>query len=113
MRTQSSYFWWRHHLAAAAGSPCVVPEAASAGPAKPSATAPAATARMIVLAMLRVFIVCPFLVPLVAGWLRKDCDVGLFVISTNSWSDLARGSCAPARNGGSRLRDPPSCGWVD
>src|SRR5947209_18521317 len=52
MRTQSSYFWWRHHWAAAAGSPYMVPDAASAGVADPKAMNPAAAAKATVLAVV-------------------------------------------------------------
>src|SRR6516164_592085 len=107
MSTQSSYFWWRHHLAAAAGSPYMVPEAAPTGPANPSATAPAAIAKVAVLAMVAMvfmwFVLFSF--RCVAGWLRKGSDVGLFVISKNSWSDLA--TYPRDKMGGSRVPGSP------
>src|SRR5271166_2292671 len=61
MMTQSSNFWWRHHWAAAVGSPYMVPEAASAVPARPSAREPATAARVTVLANAEIcviFVIC-------------------------------------------------------
>src|SRR5271166_1283167 len=103
MRTQSSYCWWRHHLAAAAGSPYMVPVAASAPLANPSARTPATAANVAVLAMAAIllnFMACPFLVPLSrSGLLRKGSGLVLSVISTNPWGD-------PAPDGRNRPQPP-------
>src|SRR5947209_3534184 len=63
IRTQSSYCCWCQYLPAATGSPYTSSEAAFAGAATPSATAPATTARVIVLAAAAIrlaFMVGPF-----------------------------------------------------
>src|SRR5260370_42601719 len=91
MMAQSSYCWWCHHFAAAAGSPYMVPAAASAGPASPSARAAATVAKTAVLAtlaILMVFMVLSFSRSALAGGLRKASDLDLLVFSGNSWIDL-------------------------